>query len=100
MFENLGGHITSCEFAPEDVDIEEYMPSKPRKKKKKKEPTTTTTPSVKKEQNKKLCPYCKKEYARLGRHLPHCEKRPDDADMEKEKLYSEGKIDIDKFNED
>ncbi|MBY8982293.1 MAG: hypothetical protein KGD57_05045 [Candidatus Lokiarchaeota archaeon] len=97
LFENLGSHLKTCEFAPEDVDIKEYLPSRPKRKKKKKEPSTTTE---KKEQNKKPCPYCKKDYARLGRHLPHCEARPDDPDEEKEKLYSEGKIDVSKFNQD
>ena len=95
LFENLAGHIMNCEFAPEDVDIKEYLPSRSKRKKKKKEPTED---KEKKEQNKKICPYCKNGYARLGRHLPHCEKRPEDADEEKEKLYSEGKIDINEFD--
>ncbi|MBY9006840.1 MAG: hypothetical protein KGD63_08785 [Candidatus Lokiarchaeota archaeon] len=95
LFENLGTHIVNCELAPDDVDLKSYLPSKSKRKKKKKEIPESTE---KKEQNKKICPYCKKGYARLGRHLPHCVKRPDDVDEEKEKQYSDGKIDISEFD--
>jgi len=73
-------HIAECEFAPEDVDIKDILPSKTRKKKKKK-PGTTTGGVAK---AKQACPYCGKEFIRLGRHLYSCPKKPKDTDENKE----------------
>jgi predicted RNA-binding Zn-ribbon protein involved in translation (DUF1610 family) len=72
-------HIGECEFAPEDVDIKDILPSKSRKKKKKK-PGTTTGGAAK---EKQICPYCGKEFIRLGRHLNSCPKKPKDTDENK-----------------
>ncbi len=72
-------HIAECEFAPDDVDISDILP-KARKKKKKK--PGTTTGGVAKE--KTACPYCGKEFIRLGRHLNSCPKKPKDTDENKE----------------
>lgn len=91
MFDNLATHVAECEFAPEDVDLDDYIPSRTRKPKKKKE---------KKEEKDTIdCPYCGKEYVRLSRHLPYCDDRPEDADEEKEELYMEGEIDLEEFKE-
>jgi len=73
-------HINDCEFAPEDVDISDILPTKTRKKKKK-TPGTTTGSAAK---EKQVCPYCKKEFIRLGRHLNSCPKKPKDTDENKE----------------
>ena len=73
-------HIKDCEFAPDDVNISDILPSKARKKKKKK--PGTTTGGVAKE--KTACPYCGKEFIRLGRHLNSCPKKPKDTDENKE----------------
>ncbi len=70
-------HIGECEFAPEDVDIKDILPSKSRKKKK---PGTTTGGEAK---EKQACPYCGKEFIRLGRHLNSCPKKPKDTDENK-----------------
>jgi len=88
-FDNLAAHITECEFAPEDVDLDDYIPTRPRKTKKKKE---------KKEEKETIsCPYCGNEYIRLSRHLPYCDDRPDNADEKKEELYMDGKISLEEF---
>ena len=97
LFDNLASHIRECEFAPEDVKIEEYLPSKPKKRKKKKgapkaskeKPSKTAGES----KDKKACPYCGKEFIRLGRHLKSCSKRPEDADEEKEAKFLNGELD-------
>jgi len=73
-------HITDCEFAPDDVDIKDVLPSKTRRKKKRK--PATTTEGIAKE--KQVCPYCGKEFIRLGRHLNSCPKKPKDTDENKE----------------
>jgi len=73
-------HVAECEFAPEDVDIKDILPTKARKKRKKK--PGTTTGGVAKE--KQACPYCGKEFIRLGRHLNSCPKKPKDTDENKE----------------
>jgi hypothetical protein len=71
-------HIQNCEFAPEDASINDIVPSKPKKKKK---TTTGKTGTGKKTDTKKQkCPYCGKEFVRLGRHLNSCPKRPADAE--------------------
>ncbi len=73
-------HINDCEFAPDDVDVKDILPTKTRKKKAKK-PGTTTGGAAK---EKQVCPYCGKEFIRLGRHLNSCPKKPKDADENKE----------------
>ncbi len=97
LFDNLASHIRECEFAPEDVKIEEYLPSKPKKKKKKVSAKTTTEKprqaSKTESKDKKSCPYCSKEFIRLGRHIKSCSKRPDDADEEKEAKFLSGELD-------
>jgi len=77
---DIRAHINDCEFAPEDVDVSDILPTKTRKKKKK--TTGATTGGVAKE--KQVCPYCKKEFIRLGRHLNSCPKKPKDTDENKE----------------
>lgn len=73
-------HVNDCEFAPEDADISDILPTKTRKKKKKK-PVTTTAGVAK---DKQICPYCGKGFIRLGRHLNSCPKKPKDKDEDKE----------------
>jgi len=73
-------HVNDCEFAPEDADISDILPTKTRKKKKKK-PVTTKAGVAK---DKQVCPYCGKEFIRLGRHLNSCPKKPKDTDEDKE----------------
>ena len=87
VYDDLPSHIRNCEFAPDDANISDIMPSKSKKKRKKRTTKTATpkaTPSgekgEKKSQEKKICPYCGKEFLRLGRHLKACSKRPDNAD--------------------
>ena len=76
-FNDLRSHLPNCEFAPDDASIEDIMPSKSRKKKKK-----PATGSGKQTKDKQACPYCKKEYIRLGRHITSCPQRPDDKKEE------------------
>ena len=76
LFDDLRSHIENCEFAPEDASIEDIMPSKARKKKKPAKASGTDT------KEKQVCPYCKKEFIRLGRHLTSCPKRPQDDEEE------------------
>jgi predicted RNA-binding Zn-ribbon protein involved in translation (DUF1610 family) len=93
IFDNLAVHIRECEFAPEDVDVEDYLPTRtPKKVKKEKKEEESES------KDKIPCPYCGKNYIRLGRHLPYCDDRPDDADEEKEELYKDGKVSLDEFN--
>ena len=80
FFENLRAHIQECEFAPEDVSIEDILPSKPKKKKKK---PASGKIGEGKTVKKQACPYCGKEFQRLGRHLNSCPKKPKDAEDEK-----------------
>ncbi len=75
LFGDLRSHLRTCEFAPEDASIDDIMPSKAKKKKKK--PTAT---SGKETKAKQVCPYCKKEFIRLGRHITSCPQRPDDKE--------------------
>lgn len=80
FFENLASHIQSCEFAPDDVSIEDIIP---KKKKKKKKPSSTGPTGIraeKEEKEKQTCPYCNKEFVRLGRHLNSCPKKPPEAE--------------------
>ena len=76
---DLRSHLASCEFAPEDASIADIMPSKRRKGKKK-----STATSGKDAKAKQACPYCKKEYIRLGRHITSCPQRPKDEDKKED----------------
>ncbi|UCC19273.1 MAG: hypothetical protein JSV62_14400 [Promethearchaeota archaeon] len=75
FFGDLVSHIQECEFAPDDVSIEDIMPSKRKKKQ-----TATKKPATKKSGDKQKCPYCGKEFVRLGRHLNSCTKKPSDIE--------------------
>ncbi|MFX1377037.1 MAG: hypothetical protein ACFFA0_14625 [Promethearchaeota archaeon] len=78
LFDDLPAHIRSCEFAPDDVTVDDIMPSKKKKRK-----TSATHGTQKRDATEKQkCPYCGKEFVRLGRHLTSCPKRPADADDE------------------
>ncbi|MHA1459340.1 MAG: hypothetical protein ACTSQR_06730 [Promethearchaeota archaeon] len=77
IFDDLRSHIGDCEFAPEGASIKDITPSKTKKKK-------TTPKSGKSTKPKQACPYCKKEFVRLGRHITSCPQRPDDADEKKD----------------
>ncbi|MFX1572089.1 MAG: hypothetical protein ACFFB0_05030 [Promethearchaeota archaeon] len=79
LFDDLATHIQSCEFAPDDASIEDILPTRGKKKKKKKASTRTETEG-KVSSEKQKCPYCGKEFIRLGRHLNSCPKKPKDAD--------------------
>ena len=79
LFGDLRSHLANCEFAPDDASVKDIMPSKPRGGKKK--PTTASGKTTK---EKQVCPYCKKEFVRLGRHITSCPKRPDEADKEED----------------
>ncbi|MBD3254286.1 MAG: hypothetical protein GF383_04295 [Candidatus Lokiarchaeota archaeon] len=74
LFDNLAIHIKECEFAPEDADPEDYLPSKRRRKKKE------STKKSKKKKATKKCPHCGKEFIRLGRHLSACPKNPENKE--------------------
>ena len=86
IVDDLRSHIESCEFAPEDASIEDIMPAKPKKKKRAKKPgdsgakSKNTNAEEGGDQEKQKCPYCGKEFQRLGRHLNSCKKRPADAE--------------------
>lgn len=77
---DLRSHLPNCEFAPDDVNIADIMPAKKRKKKPK-----TTAAVGKQSKEKQVCPYCGKEFIRLGRHLTSCPKKPKDAKEEEKK---------------
>lgn len=77
LFDDLQAHVQNCEFAPDDVTLDDIMPSK---KKKKKKPGSPGGKSDQTTTEKQKCPYCGKEFLRLGRHLSSCPKRPDNAD--------------------
>ena len=74
VHENLATHLETCEFAPDDASIEDILPSRAKRKKRK--------TSTKSKGTKEKCPYCGKEYTRLGRHLPSCPKRPKEEEKE------------------
>lgn len=95
IFDDLPSHIQNCEFAPDDASLDDIMPSKSRKKKKKKTPgkKSAQVTETGKSPGKKSCPYCGKEFVRLGRHLKACPKRPDNADEEKEAKFLSGETD-------
>lgn len=95
--DDLRTHIQTCEFAPDDVSIEDILPSKGRKKKK------SATTSSAKGKGKQKCPYCGKEFSRLGRHLSSCSKRPKDEDAdddEEEEEDEDGDDDDDEEEEE
>jgi len=79
LFGDLRSHLSNCEFAPDDASIKDIMPSKKRGGKKK--PSAASGKTTK---PKQACPYCKKEYVRLGRHITSCPKRPEKADKEED----------------
>ncbi|MFX1309145.1 MAG: hypothetical protein ACFE9M_06945 [Promethearchaeota archaeon] len=78
LFDDLASHIRSCEFAPDDASIEDIVPSKPKKKRRK--VSTKSEGGVEKTTEKQKCPYCGKDFVRLGRHLNSCPKKPPDVD--------------------
>ena len=82
IVDDLRSHIESCELAPDDASIEDIMPSKSKKKRGRKPATKTGTTDTddKGAQGKQQCPYCGKEFQRLGRHLNSCKKKPADAE--------------------
>jgi len=81
IFDDLRSHLANCEFAPDDASIADIMPAKKRKKK----PTAASRKGTK---EKQVCPYCKKEFIRLGRHLTSCPERPKDEGTKKEVVES------------
>ena len=86
VFDDLASHIQQCEFAPDDASIEDIMPKKKKKRKaakakpKKAAPGNKDDGSEAEDKEKKKCPYCEKEFLRLGRHLNSCPKKPSDAE--------------------
>jgi len=76
LIDDVRSHIKDCEFAPDDASIEDILPSK----KKKKKTTQKSGTSGKKASEKKKCPYCGREFQRLGRHINACPKKPADDD--------------------
>jgi hypothetical protein len=81
VFEDLASHLQTCEFAPDDASVEDILPS--RSKRKKKKPTTGKSKSQI-GGTKEKCPYCGKEFTRLGRHITSCPQRPKDEDEDSE----------------
>ena len=78
---DIRSHLAECEFAPEDASIADIMPSRKKKKK-------STATSGKGTKAKQACPYCKKEFVRLGRHLTSCPQRPKDEETKEEAAES------------
>jgi hypothetical protein len=81
IYGDLAAHIQECELAPDDASIEDILPDK-KKKKKKPTKTTRTGASKKSSAEKQVCPYCNKEFQRLGRHLNSCPKKPAETNEE------------------
>ena len=79
IFDNLESHIQSCELAPDDATPDDFLPKKRRKKKPK-----SSDSEQSESKDKEKCPYCGKEFVRLGRHLNSCPKRPKDEDEDDE----------------
>ncbi|MFX1327586.1 MAG: hypothetical protein ACFE91_05510 [Promethearchaeota archaeon] len=77
FFEDLSSHIQTCEFAPDDASLDDIIPSRKKKVKKKK---ASTESEKERSTEKQKCPYCKKEFIRLGRHISSCPEKPSDAD--------------------
>jgi len=85
LFDDLASHLPTCELAPDDASIDDVLPKRTKKKRKKTPTTATSGASTKGEDKKKqVCPYCGKEFQRLGRHLSSCPKRPKDEEQDKE----------------
>ncbi|MFO8017945.1 MAG: hypothetical protein R6U96_04875 [Promethearchaeia archaeon] len=76
LFDNLADHIQTCEFAPDDVDPEDYIPTRKKATQKKKKKKSSS------DKDKEKCPHCGKEYIRLARHLPYCPKNPESKNYE------------------
>lgn len=92
IFEDVESHMASCEFAPDDARIDDFLPSR-KKKKKLRVPSSSDTKSDS-PKDKQKCPYCGKQFQRLGRHLTSCPKRPktdedDDDDEDDENGFDE-----------
>ena len=81
---DLRSHLPNCEFAPDDVNIADIMPSKKKKRKPK-----TTAAQGKDSKAKQVCPHCGKEFIRLGRHLSSCPQKPKNAEDNKEEKENE-----------
>ena len=65
---------------PEDV-----LPKKKKRKKRTTPAAKATGKSAEKgEKEKQTCPYCGKEFQRLGRHINTCPKRPTDEEEDEE----------------
>ncbi len=79
IYDDLSSHIRDCELAPDDVSIEDVLPER---KKKKKKPVKTTGTAGKSTTEKQACPYCGKQFQRLGRHLNSCPKKPAEVNDE------------------
>ncbi len=84
LFDDLSSHLQNCEFAPEDASIADLLPTRSKKKKKKKVSEKAGTDG-KEAGVKQKCPYCSREFQRLGRHLNSCPKKPKDANEEEKK---------------
>ncbi len=82
VFEDLASHLTTCEFAPDDASIEDIIPNRSKRKKRSTPGKAKSQGSGKKEKQK--CPYCGKEFARLGRHITSCPKKPKEDEEEDE----------------
>lgn len=82
IFEDVHAHMEACEFAPDDARIDDFLPSRKKKKKSRAKSSTTTESNTPKKKQK--CPYCGKEFQRLGRHLSSCPKRPKDENDKEE----------------
>ncbi|MFX1431904.1 MAG: hypothetical protein ACFFCY_17185, partial [Promethearchaeota archaeon] len=78
FFVDLASHIQDCEFAPDDASLDDILPSKGKKKRKGSKTSSEGKSST--SDDKKVCPYCGKEFVRLGRHISSCPKKPADAE--------------------
>jgi predicted RNA-binding Zn-ribbon protein involved in translation (DUF1610 family) len=83
LFDDLLTHIKTCEFAPDDVSIEDVLPKK-SKKKKRRTTSSDRSKATTEEKGKQKCPYCGKEFQRLGRHITTCPKRPSEENEEED----------------
>ncbi|MFW9999524.1 MAG: hypothetical protein ACFE88_05355 [Candidatus Hermodarchaeota archaeon] len=98
LYADLATHISQCEFAPDDASMEDIMPLK--RKRKKKGSTKRSTGVAKKTGEKQKCPYCGKEFLRLGRHLNSCPKKSSDIEEEEEEENEEDEDEEDEDEED
>ncbi len=92
IVDDLQSHIESCEFAPEDASIDDIVQPRSKRKKRGRKPAAPSKTKGKskaksddeeeedeedeEEAGSKKCPYCGKEFQRLGRHLNSCKKKP------------------------